>query len=161
MIGSELIIPVQKWDTGNTDGFKRQKSPFWKPQRHRTSLWRIPVSNRKWKIEDEKMIYAESQTNTSSNNTGNTRAGFQLTHLGFASIAFILEVYFLRIFSLLFLSSHAIYINIVTISLVCSTTASLRYFPALPFLDHHLSHGSCSARVCRKSTVVSLSWKIP
>lgn len=146
MVSSKFNLLMQKWDT-------RQNSPFGKYQRYYILLWRIQVSNRKqktwiWFIQNPQLTF------TYPNNIGNTQVPFLLIYFCSASIVFILEVYCLCILSLLFPSSHVKYTNIVTISLVCLSTAPMGYCPDLPFLDYGLSHGSHSARSCTMSPVV-------
>lgn len=146
MMGSKLNLPMQKWDT-------RQNSPFGKYQRHYILLWRIQVSNGKqktwiWFIQNPKLKFIYP------NNIGNTQVPFLLTCFCSASIVLILEVYCSCILSLLFPSSHANDTNIVTILLVCLSTAPMGYCSDLPFLDYGLSHGSHSARACTMSSAV-------
>lgn len=92
-------------------------------------------------------------TSTYPNNIGKTQVLFLLTCFCSGNIVFI-QVYCLCILSLTFPSSHANYTNVVTNLLICLSTASMEYFPDLPFLDHGPSHGSHSARACTMSPAV-------
>lgn len=113
---------------------RRQNSPFGKYQRHHILLWRIQVSNRKQKTRMCLYDYTESQVNIYQSKLHWKYSGsFPIDCSCSANIAFILDVCCLCIFSLLFPSSHANYANRVKILLVCLSTASMEYFPDLPF----------------------------
>lgn len=156
-MSSKLILPMQKWDAGCRVSYcTEENQPLLKISETLYFTLKNPGFKQKiqdknillWFIQNLKLIF------TYPNNIGNTQVPFLMTCFCFASIVFILEVYCLCILSLLFSSSHVNYINVVTILSVCLSTASMGYFPDLPFLDHDLSPGSHSARACTTSPAV-------
>ena len=53
VMGSELVLPIQKWGTGSTDGSKEAKRPLWKISLH----FAMKNPGLQQKIEDGRQEY--------------------------------------------------------------------------------------------------------